>query len=116
MKYYGRTLDAFNIYHERDDRTKVRGRAAFEVGGVDVVVEVVWCVNDIMMRYFKASVEIKPTVGDDWPTIMRQMKASKSNVLVYGHYHGAGITEDQFRAIFRNENISPVALAELGVS
>jgi hypothetical protein len=41
-------------------------------------------------------IEIKPTVGDDYPAVLRQMKANGSDVLLIGDYVGTGATREQF--------------------
>lgn len=69
------------------------------------------------------SVEIKPTISDDFPAILRQMKASmpvekstwqteKFYILLLGNYTGTGATQEEFveyfgtqgyRVVFENE-------------
>lgn len=46
------------------------------------------------------SIEIKPTVADDYPAVLRQMNRNKSRYLFVGRYDGEGATEAQFVAIF----------------
>lgn len=41
-------------------------------------------------------IELKPTVGDDYPAVLRQMKANGSSVLFVGEYRGQGATQEQF--------------------
>lgn len=50
-------------------------------------------------------IEIKPTVSDDYPNILRQMKASKANILYLMEYTGVGISKEQFIEYFRTERI-----------
>lgn len=45
-------------------------------------------------------VEIKPTVADDYPAVLRQMGRNNSGVLFVGRYEGEGATEAQFVAMF----------------
>jgi hypothetical protein len=42
------------------------------------------------------NIEIKPVIGDDYPAVLRQMKANKSDVLFVGEYRGQGATQEQF--------------------
>jgi uncharacterized protein (DUF3820 family) len=59
--------------------------------------------------------ELKPTVSDDFPAILRQMKATKmaqarqcdirKMVLLVGEYNGKGATRDEFVAFMKNEGI-----------
>ena len=57
--------------------------------------------------------ELKPTIGDDYPAILRQMRASNAAVLVIGEYQGTGATEQQMRAIFRASGIRVVFVSEI---
>jgi len=59
------------------------------------------------------AVELKPSVGDDYPTIMRQMKSNHCNVLVYSDYIGLGISEDQFRKMFALSSIKCARIDEV---
>jgi uncharacterized protein (DUF3820 family) len=46
--------------------------------------------------YKHFEIEIKPTVGDDYPAILRQMKANKARYLFTQRYTGVGATKEQF--------------------
>ena len=48
----------------------------------------------------RALIEIKPAVGDDYPTIIRQCRAQKSNVLFIGQYRSSVLSIDSFRKMF----------------
>jgi len=69
----------------------------FEINGADL---------DLIARtnfaYCRLRIECKPSVGDDYPAILREMNSSKSNVLFIGAggYTGQGATLDQVRRIF----------------
>lgn len=54
------------------------------------------------------NIEIKPTVGDDYPSVLRQMRHSKSNVLFLEQYTGTGATREQFIRMFKTANIAIV--------
>jgi uncharacterized protein (DUF3820 family) len=58
-------------------------------------------------------IEIKPTVGDDYPAILRQMRKNKSDILLVGAYGGMGATEDQFVRTMRSASIKVVFLADV---
>jgi hypothetical protein len=79
----------------------------FEVSGVDVVLSVSAGSNEFVKqpdwwqpeyKYFwhhgywsqSFEIELKPIIGDDYPTVLRQMKANKSAVLFVGEYTGQG--------------------------
>jgi hypothetical protein len=80
----------------------------FEQHGIDVQFRV-----DGPLVGGDFGIEIKPSVGDDYPAILRQM-----NVLLYRwggikilfteRYVGVGATVDQFKAIFRSAGIQIV--------
>lgn len=92
-------------------------RADFEVQGVDVELYAhfdtrrqengVW-IPDAPHCYNRVSIEVKPTVGDDYPTVLRQMQNNNSRVLFLETYTGIGATEEQFVEIFQRSGRSVV--------
>jgi hypothetical protein len=46
------------------------------------------------------SIEIKPTVADEYPAVLRQMQRHESKYLFVDRYIGEGVTESQFVKIF----------------
>jgi hypothetical protein len=54
-------------------------------------------------------IEIKPTVGDDYPSVLRQMKANESEILFVGQYVGTGATREQFIKTFATASIRVVS-------
>jgi hypothetical protein len=46
------------------------------------------------------AIEIKPTVADEYPAVLRQMNRNKSTYLFVESYEGEGATEAQFVAMF----------------
>ena len=85
----------------------------FEVKGVDVVLSLTLSyegVNDHIFeevrfavdRYYERdiAIEIKPVVADDYPAVLRQMKANGSMVLFLERYSGKGATREQFIKTF----------------
>ena len=88
----------------------------FEVAGFDVHV---WGSGS-----GDCHVEIKPTIGDDYPAVLRQMKTAErasegTRHLVYRavlflvEYIGVGATCEQFIDVFENEGIRVVFLDDL---
>src|SRR4029079_4299447 len=57
--------------------------------------------------------EIKPTIGDDYPTVIRQMRRLEADVLVAGMYTGRGVSEPQMREMFRMSGITVVFVQEI---
>jgi uncharacterized protein (DUF3820 family) len=79
----------------------------------------------------KVGIELKPTVGDDAPNVLRQMKSltqygpyegyrsrhrsiiRKCSVLLLGKYTGKGFTKKQFVDLFERSEIAVLFLKEL---
>jgi hypothetical protein len=59
--------------------------------------------TDVSLR-----IELKPTVGDDFPAVLRQIKSDKSNVLVLRAYTGTGASWDAFVEYFLSQGIRVV--------
>jgi len=59
------------------------------------------------------SVELKPEFGDDFPSVMRQMKRLGATVLVAYEYNGRGASEAQMRAMFKASGIQVVFVHEI---
>lgn len=62
---------------------------------------------DVQLRCLgeRVRIEIKPSMGDDYPAVLRQMKASRCNVLYLGSYNGSGATLDQVKKLFQMSGI-----------
>lgn len=91
---------------------KLLSNVCFEEAGVDVVVQ--WGYGiDTFFRGLPLTVELKPTLGDDYPTVLRQMQRLKANVLVVGAWAGRGVTEPQMRAMFQASGINVVFVQEI---
>lgn len=58
-------------------------------------------------------VEVKPIVGDDYPAVLRAMKAVKSKQLLVGEYCGAGATWDEVVRVFKLSGITAVLLDDV---
>lgn len=58
-------------------------------------------------------IEIKPSVGDDYPAILRQMRANGATVLLTEKYIGTGADLDQVRRFFTTASKRVVLLEEV---
>lgn len=58
-------------------------------------------------------IEVKPVVGDDYPAVLRRMKAAHNNVLLVGEYNGTGATWEQLVKVFALSKISVVSIEEV---
>lgn len=87
---------------------RIRG-LAFEDHGADVVLDCEFTLGQVIDRQ-EFRIECKPSLGDDYPAVLRQMKAHRSNVLVIGDggYTGTGATREQIEAIFGTAKIKIV--------
>lgn len=71
-------------------------------------------------KYF---IEIKPTVSDDYPAILRQMKASMPNlngafsdnfhILLVGEYNGKGASRNEFISFFETQGFKVIFKEDL---
>lgn len=62
-------------------------------------------------------IELKPSLGDDYPAVLRQMRAndrgSKNNVLVFDRFAATGASLEQVKAIFKASRFKVIALADI---
>jgi hypothetical protein len=70
------------------------------------------------ISFDRIGVELKPTLGDDYPAVIRQIKASKFfgggiPVLVIGSYNGIGATLDQVSRMFEASGIRFLMVSEI---
>lgn len=79
-----------------------------EVRGIDVVL--FW---GIRSGYRELFLELKPSLGDDYPSVMRQMKRLGAKILVIGQYHGRGASEPELRELFSLEGMTILFLQEI---
>lgn len=97
---------------------------AFECQGIDVVLNVKFEAANAhratawehtyqgktgwfgSVENLQVNVEIKPTLGDDYPAVLRQMKTNRSNVLLLDRYTGTGATRDQLVRTFATADIA----------
>lgn len=72
-----------------------------------------------MKLYIKILIEIKPTIGDDFPSVLRQMKASMPLIedslgtksyycLLVRQYNGEGANKEQFIKFFQSQGYTVV--------
>ncbi len=85
----------------------------FELSGVDVCIR---CRFDpSFIHVWELKIECKPSLGDDYPSVLRQMKRHGSGILFIGDggYSGTGATIEQVRKIFRTANINILLSSDL---
>lgn len=80
--------------------------AEFEHAGADVLLKVAatWTPASLAFEEdgqdAKLAIEIKPTVADDYPAVLRQMRRNGCHYLFLGAYDGSGATEAEFVSMF----------------
>jgi hypothetical protein len=85
----------------------------FECRGVDVRLDARFQKGGEHFNIDVLGVEIKPSVGDDYPSVMRQMKRLGAGTLVAGTWTGRGVSEPQMRAMFEASGIKVVFVQEI---
>jgi hypothetical protein len=84
-------------------------QAEFEKKGVDVYLTLAlgvdqspdWSPVDVLTY----AIEIKPSLSDDYPAVLRQMRANKCSFLLLDSYVGVGVNTEQMVNIFRASGI-----------
>lgn len=80
----------------------------FEFEGIDVLIQwgFEWCRN-------KITVEIKPSLGDDYPAVMRQMSRLGAAVLVIDQYASSNLGISTVREMFKANRQKLITLQEI---
>lgn len=90
-------------------RPKLLTYVKFEQRGVDVELFVKFGADD----YSRTSIEIKPTMGDDFPSVMRQIERLRVRVLVVGEYTGRAVSEPQLRQMFEANDLKLIFVRDI---
>jgi hypothetical protein len=87
----------------------------FEQRGIDVVISAVHhSGNFTAERALRLAVEIKPTMGDDFPTVMRQMQRLGADLLLLGEYSGRSVSLPDLRRMFQANGQGVVTVLDVG--
>lgn len=81
----------------------------FEQKGVDVTLHIY--LGDYYV--YGGDIEIKPTMGDDFPSVMRQMARLRSHYLVLGQYTGRAVSEPQLRQMFKANELTILFVSDI---
>jgi uncharacterized protein (DUF3820 family) len=76
-----------------------------DIGPYKLGIDHEWCWVEWRTNF---KIEIKPVIGDDYPAVLRQMKANGSDVLFVGEYRGQKATQEQFVNTFATAKIRVV--------
>lgn len=63
------------------------------------VVTKMWAFSSKM----KLRLELKPSIGDDFPSVLRQVKNNCSNVVIIKEYRGTGASYEDFKQFFESQ-------------
>ena len=79
----------------------------FEHEGVDVKLSISKFIEDntFSMTREPIKIEIKQTIGDDYPSVLRQMHANGSTILICENYNGTTVSINQIRKMFEPKKI-----------
>lgn len=80
-----------------------------EERGVDVILS--WGLSQPTAREHR--IELKPSVGDDFPSVMRQMKRLGAPTLILERYEGRGVPEPAFRKMMGLGGMRVIFLQEV---
>jgi hypothetical protein len=83
-------------------------------GVIDVILNGTASIYDLDMRAsIGVAIELKPSVGDDYPAVLRQMRTNGAECLFLKDYCGVGVTRTQFVEIFKSAGIRVVFVEEV---
>jgi len=89
--------------------TGVLSKVVFEQKGIDAIISF----KNIMYYSRTFKVEIKPTMGDDYPTVMRQAQRLGCSVLLIGEYTGRAVPEPLVRQMFAASGIVMISVRDI---
>jgi hypothetical protein len=86
----------------------------FEVAGWDVRLDVQGAPG-----LYRLHVELKPALGDDYPAVLRQMRANlrhdyETAILIFDRFTASGATVGQIKTMFAASGFAVLALEEIG--
>ena len=105
---------------------EIKLRREFEARGWDVCLAA-WASRPPLgyLDNLTVYIELKPTLGDDFPAALRQMKANRrlprgydhgEMVLIFDRFTASGVTCDQMKAMFAASGFRVFTLAEIAAA
>lgn len=104
---------------QSSDTWTMKVQPLFEQLGVDVILRWHWTGPGLFPDWRdygyagSVNIEIKPTLGDDYPTTMRQMQRLGCHAVVVGEYIGRAVTKSQVRQMFAANGSGMILLEEI---
>lgn len=127
--HYVAELENLKKKYEEFDPAQINPEIEFECDGWDVLIKATLPSsfgftlegNYYLKAFYKVSLglEIKPAVGDDYPQILRQMKASEQRhktdfaTLVYKNFDVSNLSLAEVSAIFRTSGFAVLSFDQL---
>ena len=119
--FVARVIDAAVPEHA-EARHEWETGVQFEVRGIDVLIDR----SVAGVFYARLAVEIKPSIGDDYPAVMRQVLAGAArlakcrppyrNVIFAEQFSAAGVTRAQLAEILAHSGIQIIYLADVAAN
>lgn len=96
-------------------RPRLRTRVQFELSGIDAVIHIGFGYQPSQNEpgVLASAIEIKPALGDDFPSVMRQMARLRATTLVVGSYTGSAVPEPVLRQMFAANGISMISVRDI---
>jgi hypothetical protein len=125
MKFIEEEIIEINGHELMEGEPFFRIQKKVEQEGWDVIIQTndKFCRNeciiykDCSINQNKIGIEIKPSIGDDFPDILRQMKAASihpySQCLVYEHFNTSNVSFEQVKEYFSTEGFLIYSIAEI---
>ena len=118
------------LYGEKEESLNIKIKhKCFEINGFDLMIEYYVEDKDNCNKVgferggmiFDVFTELKPIIGDDFPTVLRQIKANDVSIkgfshacaLIYDEFSGKGVTENEMIAMFELSKIKAKSLSQI---
>ena len=97
-------------------------KSSFEQKGIDVITDWHWDVSKLFdeehecgnyLAGGRVGVEIKPSIGDEYPTVLRQMERLGVKICLSENYTGRGVSEPVVKQIFESNGYSLIFVREI---
>lgn len=103
----------FSLAQQIDDARTAFWPAVTSVRLEERGVDVVLCWGLSRPIGYEYKIELKPSVGDDFPSVMRQMKLLGAPTLILERYEGRGVPEPAFRKMMGLGGMRVIFLQEI---
>lgn len=110
---------------EEDRFNRTSGFKLYDTYRATMNIEKVFEPVDVWIKSHDIGIELKPTIGDDYPAVIRQVQSMQRRIagLTYGNrakaavvfreFNAEGVTLDEARQMFGHSNIALIALADI---